>query len=92
MRVHQSFAVQRYLAQEVSLEKILMEGIPKSYSFACKSKAQGGKGRWINFQPQVLKPMVLFVQVKFLVEFLTDNCREIPGEEMASFFIPLAED
>lgn len=36
--------------------------------------------------------MVLFVQVKFLVEFLTDNCREIPGEEMASFFIPLAED
>lgn len=36
--------------------------------------------------------MVLFVQVKFLVEFLTDNSREIPGEEMASFFIPLAED
>lgn len=90
MRVHQSFAVQRYLAQEVALEKILVEVIPKS--FVCKSKAQGGKGHWINFQPQVLKPMVLFVQVKFLVEFLTDNSTEIPGEEMASFFIPLAED
>lgn len=92
LRAHQTFPFQRYLAEQISLEQILVEVLPGRAATLLQlsvvvARLMNRKGRWIYFQPHSLKAMVLCVQVDVLMEcfFFVENCRQILGRRWQLF-------
>lgn len=89
LRAHQTFAFQRYLSEQISLEQMLVEKLPGRaapllHLSVVVARLRSRKSCWMYFQPHGLKAIVKCLKVEGLVEFFVEKQRNI-GEEMATF-------
>lgn len=84
LRAHQTFAFRRYLAEQISLEQMLVEKLPGRAAPLLQlsvvvARLRNRKGCWMYFQPHGLKAIVKCMKVEVLVEFFVEKHREILG-------------